>query len=344
MPTCSTCHKELKVTFICPYCRKPFCGDHRKPEDHNCPEYNDLEFQEESKNILESDKYHALGDEETKLMHTSSDFPKTNEYLTEDDRIHDNWDFMQEEQPILKNGELFEAESEIVDEPKDKANTIKAAYKEREDLVENQNMHSNELIQKLGELKTPLTIIIFTSLIIGALIGLNLEPHNELINLQQRYEALFTYYSELEEAHNILEARNNETEMENIRLENESMILLEIYNDVNKELDEILNYKKSIQLEENKTIIIHPRNNYTLTYEIPFNGYIILNYTSSNDTFVWIGSDSLYKTYYARIPDFPNSTTMDVIIVPVQPDLKILFINDDESYSLEINIWLTFIY
>ena len=34
---CQACDKEVDIPFRCPYCGGGFCGDHRLPENHNCP-------------------------------------------------------------------------------------------------------------------------------------------------------------------------------------------------------------------------------------------------------------------------------------------------------------------
>ena len=36
MSLCEFCNKEAKYYFICPKCKKRFCNEHRKPEDHHC--------------------------------------------------------------------------------------------------------------------------------------------------------------------------------------------------------------------------------------------------------------------------------------------------------------------
>jgi uncharacterized protein YkwD len=36
MPKCECCGKEVLLPFVCPYCRKIFCSEHRLPENHQC--------------------------------------------------------------------------------------------------------------------------------------------------------------------------------------------------------------------------------------------------------------------------------------------------------------------
>jgi len=37
MPKCERCGKEVLLPFVCPYCGKTFCAEHRLPENHQCP-------------------------------------------------------------------------------------------------------------------------------------------------------------------------------------------------------------------------------------------------------------------------------------------------------------------
>lgn len=36
MPKCEYCGKEVLLPFVCPYCGKSFCAEHRLPEKHEC--------------------------------------------------------------------------------------------------------------------------------------------------------------------------------------------------------------------------------------------------------------------------------------------------------------------
>ena len=44
MRKCATCNAELTIPHICNYCRKPFCDEHRLPENHQCPDIPDERF------------------------------------------------------------------------------------------------------------------------------------------------------------------------------------------------------------------------------------------------------------------------------------------------------------
>jgi len=36
MPKCEQCGKEIQLPFVCTYCKKTFCEEHRLPEQHQC--------------------------------------------------------------------------------------------------------------------------------------------------------------------------------------------------------------------------------------------------------------------------------------------------------------------
>ena len=36
MTNCESCDEDVDLPFICSYCKKSFCIDHRLPESHNC--------------------------------------------------------------------------------------------------------------------------------------------------------------------------------------------------------------------------------------------------------------------------------------------------------------------
>ncbi|MFO7837321.1 MAG: AN1-type zinc finger domain-containing protein [Candidatus Thorarchaeota archaeon] len=50
MTRCSLCGKE-DLCFTCPYCNKPFCADHRLPENHNCPAMQEVHERAREKRI-----------------------------------------------------------------------------------------------------------------------------------------------------------------------------------------------------------------------------------------------------------------------------------------------------
>ena len=54
------------------------------------------------------------------------------------------------------------------------------------------------LVAQLSTVKTPLTVLIIISLLSGALMGTLIFPNENADNLQQRYDALSEYYTELQ--------------------------------------------------------------------------------------------------------------------------------------------------
>ena len=70
MTNCTLCGKE-DLSFICPYCKGVFCGDHRLPESHGCPAMQQV--QDEAKRRVSE----SVGTDEYKDNQTwSSVMPK----------------------------------------------------------------------------------------------------------------------------------------------------------------------------------------------------------------------------------------------------------------------------
>ena len=53
MPKCTHCGKEVLLPFVCPYCGKTFCAEHRLPENHQCPNLPKEPFGYQQKKIKE---------------------------------------------------------------------------------------------------------------------------------------------------------------------------------------------------------------------------------------------------------------------------------------------------
>lgn len=115
-------------------------------------------------------------------------------------------------------------------------------------------------------------------------------------------------------------------------------------NTIEKDYNDVMNYKKSILLDENKNIEINPLGNITIKYKVPFSGYIEINFNSSEETYIWVGSTSIEQIYYSRYPTFPEVTKTGSIKIPVLPDILIYIPNPDEDIPLKILLTVNFIY
>jgi len=208
-------------------------------------------------------------------------------------------------------------------------------------------------VRSLAQLDTKLiyAILIIISLISGALMGILIYPNEDTDNLQQRYDTLSEYYTELQNVTQILQTYNDNLTRQHTEVREEYKMLNSLYSDLvksnselKKEYNDIINYQKKIQLASKQTITLLPKQNHTMTYEIPFSGYMTLNYTANGETYVWVGSTNIEPSFYSRNPQFPHTAFDHNFTVPVQPDLLIYFTNPDEFDSVEITFWVSFTY
>ena len=217
MSQCGFCNKELKVTFICPYCRKPYCSEHRKPENHNCSEYSPhvtLEENHLEEMHLEPD-YSQLHQEEEDILEESIE--KSTDYE----------DIIQDDTEDTHSQHSFD--SEIYD------NTRPENLAESDDLLSAHTSTHQPIFSKLVDVKTPLVIIIIVTLVLGTLIGMTIDSNNAQTNLQQRYDTLNEYYQDLQSQNqnitkeledinnefNLLENQLNQTQQELSNLQQE---------------------------------------------------------------------------------------------------------------------------
>ena len=115
-------------------------------------------------------------------------------------------------------------------------------------------------------------------------------------------------------------------------------------NIIEREYNEIMNYEKRIVLDENKTIELNPLENITIKYEVPFSGYVEINFNSSEETYFWIGSTSIEQIYYSRYPTFPEVTKSGLFKIPALSDILIYVSNPNENKPLTMILTVNFVY
>ncbi|EMR74223.1 hypothetical protein MCGE09_00096 [Thaumarchaeota archaeon SCGC AB-539-E09] len=145
------------------------------------------------------------------------------------------------------------------------------------------------------------------------------------------------YYEELQGMYNALKKEYENLNEIYVAVSNEKL-------NVEKELYEIINFKKSIIFEDNKTIYLSAVDNITLTYDSPYAGYISVNYTSSGEIVFWFGSPVTDEKYYARYPAFPNTTKQGSIKIPVCSITYVYIINPNNELDVTINLDIKYFY
>ena len=80
----------------------------------------------------------------------------------------------------------------------------------------------------------------------------------------------------------------------------------------------IENGNRTVHLEDNKEIYIESNDEIILEYNFEYAGLLIINFTSTDEVFFWIGSSLIGEVYYARYPyNWPETSSGDEIIVPI---------------------------
>jgi hypothetical protein len=113
---------------------------------------------------------------------------------------------------------------------------------------------------------------------------------------------------------------------------------------IQKELDDLLSFSKSTIIVNNSSHVLPPGGNTTLTYDIVYAGYIEVNFTSTTDIFLWIGSPVSEDAYYFRYPSFPHTAFKGAFIVPVSHAVFLFIENADVELSSEVNITIKYTY
>jgi hypothetical protein len=113
---------------------------------------------------------------------------------------------------------------------------------------------------------------------------------------------------------------------------------------IQKELDDTLSFSKSTIIDNNSSYAIPPGGNTTIQYEIIYAGYIEVNFTSTTDIYLWIGSPVSEDTYYFRFPAFPRTAFNGTFSVPVSNAVFLFIENTDVEASSVVIITIKYTY
>lgn len=155
--------------------------------------------------------------------------------------------------------------------------------------------------------------------------------------LQEMYSTLRSEYSDLEDLHSSLT-------QEKADLQDDYFDLIDDKNSIQKELDDILSFSKMIILESNVTYELPAGGNMTLPYNISYAGYIEVNFTSSTDIYIWVGSSISENGYYARYPAFPHTAYYGSFTVPVSVNLYLFIVNTNIGLGTNVTLTIEYTY
>ena len=145
------------------------------------------------------------------------------------------------------------------------------------------------------------------------------------------------YYEELQEMYSTLENEYENLNYRYVTVSNEK-------SNIEKELYEVLTFRKSVIFEDNTTIYLPAMDNTTLTYDTTYAGYIIVYYTSSGDIVFWFGSSVTEDKYYARHPSFPNTTKQGSIRIPVCSSVYVYILNPNNELDVTLYLDIKYVY
>lgn len=203
---------------------------------------------------------------------------------------------------------------------------------------------TQEKAEKRKGYNTTTIILVIAVFILSLLNGYLYFQLKEYDNLKNEYVVLYNRTTLQEGYYNNLTDMYTDIRSEYDQLSNNYKDLLQKHYNLTREHDDILNYKKEIMLTYNESIVLPIKSNSSYTYELPFSGYILMNFTADDDIYVWIGSSMVDGVYFARYPQFPETTEAASFIVPVAPDLSVFIGNPNEFDEARVNFTIKFIY
>jgi hypothetical protein len=155
--------------------------------------------------------------------------------------------------------------------------------------------------------------------------------------LQIMYQDLRKEYSDLHDIHagSIQENAELMDQISQLNLEKEV---------IQKELDDTLSFSKSMFIDNNSSYAIPPGGNTTILYDIVYAGYIEVNFTSTTDIYIWIGSPVSEDAYYFRFPAFPRTAFNGTFSVPVSNAVFLFIENTDVEASSVVIITIKYTY
>lgn len=173
--------------------------------------------------------------------------------------------------------------------------------------------------------------------------------------LEDNYDTLYTFHEGLTSNYNTLTSNFEDLESGYVELENQyDNLLQEKQKNEQDLLDEIETLEQRLSdvdtfsnqtVLENSTFMIEALGNQTLYYNTMNAGYLEINFTSSSEIIIWIGSSITPTTYYARFPTFfPDVAEEGHISIPACCDISVYILNPSENLTTEVNITITYIY
>ena len=163
-------------------------------------------------------------------------------------------------------------------------------------------------------------------------------------NTRLNYNELQIMYQDLRQEYSDLQGLLSSSMQENAELMAQISQLNLEKEVIQKDLDDTLSFSKSTIIANNSSYVIPSGGNTTISYDIVYAGYIEVNFTSTTDIFLWIGSPVSEDAYYFRFPAFPHTAFNGTFIVPVSNAVFLFIENTDVELSGEVIITIKYTY
>ena len=332
MVTCDYCGEDFTVVYTCKLCRGKFCKNHRHPDDHDCLSRKSDIMENFETNIEDSIE------SSIKSLDPESDYGKSNNVLVRNIHgLHIEEGLDEPKEDILseilrfeeKNNEYY---SNMFDSDSEGISSIISS-----DSVTSKPDNKNGGFFKLSILLASLLVISL------ALSGFLYQGYHDYQDLYVNYQALYNNTITIQSYYDELTDQYTELRTEYSQLNTYYSDTLSSYAQLQAEYDNLVNYKLNMEIEEDNTITLGPKQNSSVVYQIPFSGYIDVSYNASGETYVWVGS-TILEGFYSRNPQFPDTASEFNFTVPVLPDVIIYFANPDEFTTITITYTLSFTY
>lgn len=343
---CSYCGKKSTIIYICPECGNTYCYEHKSIDSHNC-------LKKEVNKEITNEKIEQKNPDVEEFFETTPDIEfstyKDQEYLSlipefifkDEENIDLKQKITKEDETYeIKGGEIEFAEQvqEIATQKQEvplKKTDDNSKPKLKNDIKEKSS--EGKYIKHIFSIKKMLFAGIFIILLSIGYLYLNgsfsIIP---LISNQQETSDKDYYenYTLIRSKYDELNNKYKKLGSDYYELESEYKELIILYNSSRE-------YKTEQILENMIQITIPADSNTIFYYEIPFPGYINVEYYSDTEIYAMVGSSKLDTVYYSRQPQQAKSSEY-AFSIPVLPEINLMFVNPDRNQEATMFLKVTY--
>lgn len=161
---------------------------------------------------------------------------------------------------------------------------------------------------------------------------------NQIESLKSQVNSLTTEGDRLKDQVNTLATERDSLALQVDDLQSKYNELI----DINNELNDVVNLKKSIVLDENQTVILPAWIYRTLPYTTSHAGYIRVDFAASGDVYFMVGS-IFTGGWYATYP-LTGTATSGRFTIPVFPGTTYLYVGNPGLLASRVAVAFTITY